>query len=1009
MSPSEASLPSGTVAFLFADLEGSTVRWERSPAAMAPAVDRYLALMRAAVEANGGVTFKIIGDAVQAAFHAVPQAVAAALDSQRAVLAEEWGEVAPLRARMAVHAGEAAPDERGDYLAPALNRLARLMAAGHGGQVLLSLAAQQLARNTLPAGASLRAMGQHRLRDLLEPEHVFQLVHTDLLDEFPPLKSLDARPNNLPRQPTPFLGREREVNDVVELLRNEDVHLLTLTGPGGTGKTRLALQAAAEALDTFPDGVAFVPLAAVTDPTLVPSAVVAALNIPEQGGRPVLEVVRDHLARKRFLVLLDNCEHLLETVAELVADLLASCPGLTVMATSRAPLRLRAEREWEVPPLALPPRPPPPPTAEQLSPYAAVRLFVERAQAVRPDFTVDNESAPAVAEICWRLDGLPLAIELAAARVRLFSPEALLGRLEKRLTVLTGGPRDAPARQRTLRDAIDWSWDLLDPDEQIVFRRLGIFAGGFSLEAAEAVANPDGVLDVIGLVEQLCEHSLLRSMDAAEGEPRFGMLETVREFAIERLAESGEEVATRAAHAECFAALVEQARVGMLGADEAAWQARLTVEQANVRAALQWLLERGEAETALTMAVGVRRFWELRFHYAEGIGFLERALAALGPAATKMRALGLRALANLVYVNGDARRAAEMYEEALAIFRAENDDDAIGMSLAALGIVRTAFGDLAGARAAAQEGLAVARRIGDRRGEAYALRGIGFAADVAGDLAASLTAYEEALALFRQLEEHWAVLSSLIVMASVALHLGNLPRAEELAEEARNLARASEDVPMELEADVVRGRIATEAGDLETAGRLLAGAVDGFAALGEQLLTSMASLALAEVAARRGEAVRAKELVDSALAEHRKSATPILLVKALLVAAEIQSVVGETRAAATLIAEALALTQSGEFRQVETEATERMAAILAAGGDPARAARLLGAAAALREGLDPGMAPSRRLSLDATERAVREALTAGDFATAFDAGKKLGGEAAVEVLVLARELAAADR
>ena len=294
------------------------------------------------------------------------------------------------------------------------------------------------------------------------------------------------------------------------------------------------------------------PLASLADPALVPSAVAQALGVPEQGGRPVVEVLRDYLAGKQFLLVLDNCEHLLAAVADLVADLLAACSGLTVLATSRAPLRLRAEREWAVPPLALPRRPPPPPTAEQLSPYAAVRLFVERAQAVRPDFAVDNASAPAVAEICWRLDGLPLAIELAAARVRLFPPEALLARLEKRLPFLTGGARDAPARQRTLRDAIAWSHDLLDPEEQAVFRRLAVFAGGFTLEAAEAVANPDGGLDVVGLVERLCEHSLLRQEDGAGDEPRFGMLETVREFAAERLTESGEEEATRDAHAAFF-------------------------------------------------------------------------------------------------------------------------------------------------------------------------------------------------------------------------------------------------------------------------------------------------------------------------------------------------------------------------------------------------------------------------------------------------------------------------
>ena len=625
---------------------------------------------------------------------------------------------------------------------------------------------------------------------------------------------------------------------------------------------------------------------------------------------------------------------------------------------------------------------------------------------MRPDFAIDNQSAPAVAEICWRLDGLPLAIELAAARVRLFSPDALLGRLDKRLTVLTGGPRDAPARQRTLRDAIDWSWDLLDPEEQVVFRRLAVFASGFTFAAAEAVANPDGELDVIGLVERLCEHSLLRQMDPAGDEPRFGMLETVREFATERLVESGEEEATRSAHAGFFAALADQARTGMLGPDEADWQARLTIEHANVRAALTWLLDHGKVETALTMATNVRRFWEFRYHYAEGIGFLERALAAAGPAPTMARGWALRSLGNLVYVNGDARRATELFEEALSIFRSVKDDEGISMALAALGIVRTALGEIAAARVAAEEGLEVARRIGDRRGEAYALRGIGFAADVAGDFTAAMAAYDQALTLFRLLEEHWAVLSSLTVMASVALQQGNLQRAQNLAEEARDLARAGEDVPMQLEADVVLGKIALELDDLDVAGRLLAGAADGFAALGEDLLQAHASLALADVMSRRGDSARAKQLVATAIAEHRQSATPILLAKALLAAAAIQTDPGDAYAAAAFIAEALELTRSGQFLQIELEAIEGMAWVLATTGDPTRAARLLGAAEALRASSSGGMTPSRRRRLEATETAVRDALSADGVAAALAAGKALRRQDAVSrALELARGLA----
>jgi non-specific serine/threonine protein kinase len=755
--------------------------------------------------------------------------------------------------------------------------------------------------------------------------------------------------------------------------------------------------------------VCFVPLASLTDPALVPSAVAEALEVPEQGGRPVIDVLRDHLAGKRFLLILDNCEHLLAAVADLTADLLTASSRLTVLATSRAPLRLRAEREWAVPPLTLPPRPPPPPTAEQLTPSAAVRLFIERAQAVRPGFTVDNASAPAVAEICWRLDGLPLAIELAAARVRLFSPDALLARLEKRLPLLTGGARDLPARQRTLRDAIAWSHDLLDPEERAVFRRLATFAGGFTLEALEKVISPGGELDVFGLVERLCEHSLLRSEDETGDEPRFGMLETVREFAAEQLAESGEEDATRAAHAAFFAALAEQARTGMLGPDEAAWHARLSVEHANVRAALGWLLERGEAETALAMAVGVRRFWEFRYHYAEGIGWLERALAAAGPAPTRGRGWGLRSLGNLVFVNGDARRATSLNEEALAIFRAEGDDEGVNMALASLAIVQTALGELTAARAAAEEGLLVSRRIGDERGEAYALRGIAFAASVAGDLVAAAAAHEEALTLFGRLGEHWAALSSLTELGWVALRQGNLQRAQELGETARDRARAEEDEPMALHADLLLGRVAVEDRDLDTAEALLTGAVDGFIALGETTWAAAGELTLAVVAAGRGDAARASTLARNAVSAQRASGTPIVLVVALLEAAGVYADLGDAPAAADLLAEALDLARSGEFRLAEAEAVEGVAWASATTGNAVSAARMLGAAEAMREATEVGLPPSRYKRLQAVEATAQAALGADAFTTAFAAGRALKREAAAfEALALARGLAADD-
>src|SRR5215216_3111238 len=383
-------LPRGTVAFLFTDIEGSTALWERNRQAMAAAVERHFVLLDAAIQAHGGIHFKTIGDAVQAAFPVAPAAVAAACDAQRALLAEEWGEVGTLPVRMALHAGEAEPDARGDYLAAPLNRLLRLLSAGHGGQILLTQAVQQLARGALPPGVELRDLGEHRLRDLLEPEHVFQLFHPDLPVDFPPLASLDARPNNLPRQPTVFVGREQEIREVVERLRRGEVRLLTLTGPGGTGKTRLAMQVAAELLDDFPDGVFFVPLAPLADLALVPAAIAAALGIREAGGRPLSERVRDVLSDQQLLLVLDNVEHLVEA-APLIGELLEAAPGLKVLATSRMPLHLRAEHEYLVRPLGLPSRNPLP-AADLLSQYEAVRLFIARAQAVKPDFAVDNDN-----------------------------------------------------------------------------------------------------------------------------------------------------------------------------------------------------------------------------------------------------------------------------------------------------------------------------------------------------------------------------------------------------------------------------------------------------------------------------------------------------------------------------------------------------------------------------------------------------------------------------------------
>src|SRR5215211_1823569 len=618
--------PAGTVTFLFTDIEQSTKGWERDAAAARVVVERHLALVRQGVETHGGVHFKTVGDETQSAFTTAPQGVAAALGAQRALIDEPWpGADQRPRVRMALHTGTAEPRD-GDYLAAPLNRLARLLEAAHGEQILLSSTVAGLAREALPEAATLEALGEFQLRDILQAEEVFQLCHPALRQDFPSLNTPGHLPHNLPTHPTPFLGREREVEEVVALLLQPGVRLVTLTGPGGVGKTRLGMRVAAEALESFPDGAFLVDLARLTDSDLVPSATATALGLREQPGQTLSETLADYLRERTLLLLFDNFEHILPA-ATLVADFLTAAPGLKVLATSRARLGLQAEREYRVEPLPIPDQGSLPPLVE-LSSFDAIELFTSRAQALRPGFALTDENAPTVAEIVCRLDGLPLAIELAAARVKLLSPDALLDRLDRRLSTLTGGARDLPARQRTLRDTIAWSHDLLPPPEKTLFRRLSVFVGGWTLEAAEAIAalDADEPVDAFQGLATLVDQSLVDEWptpDTLADEPRYGMLETIREFASEQLAASGEIIQAEHAFEAFLIARAEVAEAGLSSPEQPKWLERLEAEHDNLRAALSRILDRGEGAVALRLAPRLWRFWWLRGYPKEGRSWLE--------------------------------------------------------------------------------------------------------------------------------------------------------------------------------------------------------------------------------------------------------------------------------------------------------------------------------------------------------------------------------------------------
>ena len=601
-------LPSGTITFLFTDIEGSTQLWEQHPEAMKVTLAQHDTILRDAIEGKGGYVFKTVGDAFCAAFSTPPEALATALSAQQALQAEEWGETGPLRVRMALHTG-VAEERENDYFGQPLNRVARLLSTGYGMQILLSLATAELVRDALPKGASLRELGFHRLKDLQRPEQVYQLLHSDLTSEFPPLKSLDTLRHNLPVQLTSFIGREREIEEVKKLLSSS--RLVTLTGSGGCGKTRLSLQAAAELIEEYPEGLWLVELASLTDPGLVPQTLASVLGMREVPGRPLLETLSDYLKARNLLLVLDNCEHLVEACAELASSLLGACPNLKILATSREGLGVAGETTWNVPSLSMP-EPQRLPPMESLSQYEAVRLFIERAESVQPGFEVTDQNAPAVAQICHRLDGIPLAIELAAARVRVLSVEQINARLEDRFRLLTGGSRIAMPRQRTLRGAVEWSYELLSEPEHLLFNRLSVFTGGFILEAVETVCAGEGVGadEVLDLLSLLVDKSLVMVGEGVEGEVRYRLLETLRQYGRERLAAIGEADETLRRHAAFFFALAEEAgqvqsQTIALGPQEAAWLDRLEQEHDNLRAALGWCVESGEAETGLRLGEGI--------------------------------------------------------------------------------------------------------------------------------------------------------------------------------------------------------------------------------------------------------------------------------------------------------------------------------------------------------------------------------------------------------------------
>lgn len=765
-----SNLPTGTVTFLFTDIVGSTRLWEAAPRAMQQALAVHDEILHGTIASAGGVVFKTVGDAFCASFQTSAEAVDAAIQAQLKLREAIWPVETDIAVRMAIHTGAAVCREN-DYFGPPLNRIARLLATAHGGQIVLSDVAHDLVRDSLPSDITSRSLGEHRLRDLWRPECVFQICHPSLEGSFPPLKSLNnpELPNNLPEQLTNFVGREHELALIGAFI--EKSRLVTLTGSGGCGKTRLALQVAADVLEDFPDGVWLVEFAGVREASLVPSVVSSTLGVREVQGQEVERTITNDLRQKRMLLVLDNCEHLVEACANFASRLLKSCPGVRVFATSREHLGIEGELTFRVPSLSLP-EIGGIETPDSLSQYEAVRLFIERAVLHDPAFTVTNANAPAVASICRRLDGIALALELAAAKVPLLSVEDINDRLGERFGLFASGSRTALPRQQTLRAMIDWSFDLLAPNEQLLFERLAVFEGGWNLDEAEKICACAqlGSGRILNAHAQLLAKSMIQVVEGRAGR-RYRLLETVRHYSLELAKQSEVLEGLLDQHLDYFVTWAGVREAELIGSSQIDALQHLDCDVDNVRAALSRGLET-RPERAARIAASLWRYWEIRGMLQEGAHWLDQALAAPFEDST-LHGDVLNGAGNLAFRQGRFEEAERFHQLALELRRPLMDERRLAVTLNNLGLVYASTHKLEQARPLFEESLGLREKSGDRRGVAVALFNLALLARELNDLVGAKDRLNESCEAFRALGDVRGVAAVQSSLGWVEIDLGN--------------------------------------------------------------------------------------------------------------------------------------------------------------------------------------------------------------------------------------------
>lgn len=1023
-------LPAGTVTLLLADVEGSVRLWEDDPAAMRTAMKTLERIADEAIREHGGVrpVEQGEGDNLVAGFERASDAVACAVAIQLGIEGETWPGEIPPRLRAAIHTGEAELRDEGRYDGEAINRCARLRDGGHGGQVLLSRTTHDLVVDRLPEGVALTKLGTHRLRDMARPEEVYQVCHPELPSAFPALRAPGGPPNNLPRQLTSFIGREAEISAVAEILT--EARLVTLTGAGGCGKTRLGIQVAMHVLDGHPDGAWWVDLARLSDPGLVPAALASALAVKEEPGRSVAETVQGHLAGRSALVVLDNCEHVIDACAELADGLLRTCPSVRILATSREPLGVLGEVAWRVPSLVVPDEGEL--GIESLSQCEAVRLFIDRALRVRPNFQVTNDNAPAVAEICFRLDGIPLAIELAASRTRMMTPEQIVAGLDDRFRLLTGSQRGVLPRHRTLEASVGWSYDLLGSTERTMLARLSVFRGSFTLDAAEGVCSGPGIerMDVLGVLSDLVDRSLVQ-VEEDGSQARYRFLETIRQYAADRLAESGEEAATHTRHLDHYVALAEEAETELEGPGIKGELERLDREHGNLRAAMDHGQRSGQATKVLRIAGAIWKYWLVRGHVTEAHRRVEAATQAedIDPLVRARALVGVCAVAELEY---SPPWALGFADEAVALAREAGDERILGRALAILGVSfgfraspsapavideaievcrrtgdasflgaalharfqqLTAMGEVREARETAEEAVAVARAAGDTNMLVMHLGPLGWALAMQGALDAAEAVYVEGLQTARDLGNRpWAewCLAGLAVITGMR---GDLDRATETIEEIVSRSRSSGSLfPTFV---MYAAELAYRRGDVRAAEEH----ADELSALARAIEWGLMSTRALELKSNlsllRGDVTGAEAFMEDAAAVELEDSGAAAWWAIMPGRARVARARGDHAAAEDLWHQVLRSQVDGGTPLEVPDVLEALAGLAALAESDEEAARLFGAAEAAREHMGVVRPPVDQGAYEADVALVRERLSEEDFERAWDEGRAMTLEEAV--------------